>query len=200
MDSEASDRIILKKATSAVLLKELEQAGIALDENKLNEFLSLVEMVAADDEAIKAWAEFPQTSLDVMAFMVPKTYYHVNARRASLYLAAKLIDAPLPVGLASLALNMMHGTGKAIAKLKPETGEYCALVHAVQLQKRGADISPVTVAAITSGNECPFANVGCKFMSGKTCSADYEDFAGVFHALQDKGALEDVDGVWRVPL
>ena len=195
-----SERLNLSRVDGVKLEAELKSAGVECGDHDAGELVSLAKLLGEHGDCFEQWTEMPTLPPGMLGFLVPKTYYNVNVSRAALTLAATILDAAGAYGLANATLSISGLNSRAVAPLDPTTGEYCALVHAAKLSAEKADVSPVTVAALTSDKACPFAKVGCKHMRGQTCCADHQSFESLFISLKEKGALEKYRDSWRVPL
>lgn len=195
-----SERLILSRVDGVKLAAELKSAGVECHGHEAGELVSLAKLLGGQGDRFEQWTEMPSLPPEILGFLVPKTYYNVNVSRAALTLAATLLDAAGALGLANATLSISGLSSRAVAPLDPNKGEYCALVHAQKLSAEKADVSPVTVAALTSDKVCPFPKVGCTHMRGQTCCADHQSFENLFISLKEKGALEKYRDSWRVPL
>jgi hypothetical protein len=111
-----------------------------------------------------------------------------------------VLDALVTYGLASAALSLSGLAERGIARLDTKTGEYCCSVHSAKIQQDHKEVSPKVVQSIVYGKACPFPKLNCRLMKEAACGASVANIASLFDSLKDKGALEEKEGQWTVPL
>ena len=115
-------------------------------------------------------------------------------------IAAVALDALLTGGLAMGLAHLGGWAERGVAKINPESGEFCCLVHAVKARDSTEEVTPAVVHAMISGKKCPFVDLNCRFMQDNLCLSKESDIDVLFGSPEKKAALEKHYDRWTVPL
>jgi hypothetical protein len=160
--------------------------GLAKDEGEIGEIEEVIKAL----EGLSCWRteiRVPTAPRGSRAFLVPSTYLHINVKRSVLVAAVILISLKIPV---AAAVALLGQNKQGIAKLAPESGEYCNYVVLRRLGPLDARQAPGILVNEVANKNCLFPHLGCRLLSGELCALTLEATALNLKSLSDKGALE----------
>jgi hypothetical protein len=179
------------QATLSRINSELKQmgAGKIVSLSELHFVVSALKVIISDGESVSSEERLPTFPPGTIGLLIPNTYYHINVKRASLY-AASILAGLFTSGIATSLVAAHGGLKTALAILNRENGEFCNFVQATELQKAGVEIVAQAVSEKIAKKECPFKQIGCRYLTSGNCSIATSNVENNIASLQEKGALE----------
>jgi hypothetical protein len=144
--------------------------------------------------------EFPSPRR-ALGVRVKNSNYNINVQNATVLGAAVVLDALATAGLASAALAALGRDLRVIARLPCESGLLCnyILLESV-VAKNELPKSASELAALISGNACPYPECRCRHKSEQTCSITTQGMTENIVTLEQHAVvkLDDDNSVARI--
>lgn len=193
-----TENFIAHELSASELTSKLKSFGIEVQEKQLNHFLNILSLTSEGAE-VNCETKFPHFPPGVFGMMVPNTSYYVRTKRASLLLAATLLDAAVTSGLASASLAMTGMATESFVKVSQKNGEYCILTHVYDRRREsGKSIKPKKIHEVLYEKTCPYNKAGCQFTVGTNCGAKIKDVKNIYKKLAEKELLLRESGKWKL--
>jgi len=171
-----------------------------------DEFLEFMEKFVeakhSADEYIKSSTEIPPLPADIIQFLIPRIYYHVNVKKTTWRIIGLLLDLFITKGVASFSLSMFGVVGQTIGKLNVKNGEVCIYYQALTLKKKTIkEFEAKDIFDKINDRNCPYPEFKCRYNQNGKCTIKLKDLKENFQKLKEIGAFSKTqNNKWRVEI
>ena len=126
-------------------------------------------------------------------FIIPILDIHVNLKIATISILALLLDAALPLGVASQVLALSGVNNKAFAKLDEVEGDKCILFEVCVMSEKKAKLETL---AKKYSKECINNHLKCKYRENAMCKITLYQIKGICDKLVSKNVFKSQNGFY----
>jgi hypothetical protein len=144
-------------------------------------------------ESISIEIKFPAQRPGTLALIIPKTSININVSKATLTIAATVLDATIASGFANALLAILGFQSGAFARVESKRGQLCIMLLVQQKVLTFENVNAEDIHSSLAGRRCPYKSLACQYLKNETCDMSSDSTIQELTSLSRLGCLK-LDG------